>query len=132
MPLFLRVRETPLLIAHARMLVSPMTKVYNPFVSHSHEPKELRQMRRTLTLLLLLFTLSVFPVCAPAAHSTQSSNSSQGERGNPSAKVWVNTSSHVYHCPGTRWYGATKAGDYMTQKQAQDAGNRPAYGKYCQ
>lgn len=89
-------------------------------------------MRRILALVLLLFTLSVFPVCAPAAHSLSNSTSVQGERGNPSAKVWVNTNSSVYHCPGTRWYGATKAGAYMTQKEAQDKGNRPAYGKYCQ
>ncbi len=25
--------------------------------------------------------------------------------GNPAAKVWVNTDSGTYHCPGTRWYG---------------------------
>lgn len=89
-------------------------------------------MRKPLALLLLFLTLSVYPVCAPAAHSPHSSNSSQGERGNPSVKVWVNTNSGVYHCPGTRWYGATKEGAYMTQKEAQDKGNRPAYGKYCQ
>jgi hypothetical protein len=87
-------------------------------------------MRKILTLILLLFTLSIYPVCAPAAHTPR--HSSQGERGNPSVKVWVNTKSGVYHCPGTRWYGATKQGTYMTQKQAQDAGNRPAYGRYCQ
>lgn len=46
-------------------------------------------------------------------------------------KVWVNTNSGVYHCPGTRWYGNTKEGEYMTQKQAIDSGNRPAYGKFC-
>ncbi len=46
-------------------------------------------------------------------------------------KVWVNLPTHVYHCPGTRWYGATKEGQYMTQKAAQDKGNRPAYGNVC-
>jgi hypothetical protein len=46
--------------------------------------------------------------------------------------VWVNTDSHVYHCPGTRWYGNTKQGGYMTQKEALDKGNRPAYGKLCE
>lgn len=51
--------------------------------------------------------------------------------GNPTVKVWVNTDSGVYHCPGTRWYGATKYGEYMTQKKAQEGGNRPAYGNYC-
>jgi Bacterial SH3 domain len=46
-------------------------------------------------------------------------------------KVWVNTNSGVYHCSGTRWYGNTKEGEYMTQKEAIDSGNRPAYGKFC-
>ena len=27
-----------------------------------------------------------------------------------------------YHCPGTRWYGKTKEGKYMTQKEAQGKG----------
>jgi hypothetical protein len=71
----------------------------------------------------------------PASHQTQGDTqtrqSQQGD-GNRDVKVWVNTSSGVYHCPGTRWYGNTKSGEYMTQKQAQEKGNRPAYGKPCQ
>ena len=51
--------------------------------------------------------------------------------GNPNVRVWVNTNSGVYHCPGTRWYGNTKSGQYMTQKQAQSKGYRPAYGSVC-
>jgi hypothetical protein len=51
--------------------------------------------------------------------------------GRADVRVWVNTNSGVYHCPGTRWYGATKRGEYMTQKQAQGRGNRPAYGNVC-
>ena len=47
------------------------------------------------------------------------------------ASEWVNTKSGVYHCPGTRYYGTTKNGQYMTQADAQKTGNRPAYGKYC-
>jgi len=48
--------------------------------------------------------------------------------GKPDVKVWVNTKSGVYHCPGTRLYGNTKQGEYMTQSEAQDKGYRPAYG----
>jgi hypothetical protein len=48
-----------------------------------------------------------------------------------SAKVWVNQSSHVYHCPGTRYYGATKRGQFMSERDAIASGNRPAYGRRC-
>lgn len=53
-------------------------------------------------------------------------------QGNADTKVWVNTNSGVYHCPGSKWYGTTKQGKYMPQKQAQEAGHRPAYGSPCQ
>jgi hypothetical protein len=53
------------------------------------------------------------------------------DHGNPDVKVWVNTASNVYHCPGTRFYGKTKHGEYMTQADAQKKANRPAYGKEC-
>ena len=51
--------------------------------------------------------------------------------GNPSVTVWVNTKSGVYHCANTRWYGNTKSGEYMTQKEAQSKGYRPAQGSVC-
>jgi len=89
-------------------------------------------MRKTLAAILLLFALSL---CAPVIISCQSGGVSietQHHAGNPNVRVWVNTNSHVYHCPGTRWYGQTKQGEYMTQKEAQDKGNRPAYGKPCE
>jgi hypothetical protein len=92
-------------------------------------------MRKYLVLSCVLVVLIFGTVCTPAI-STPTTNDSPAvagqNKGNPSVKVWVNTASSVYHCPGTRWYGATKAGAYMTQKEAQDKGNRPAYGKYCQ
>ena len=36
--------------------------------------------------------------------------------------VWVNTSSNVYHHEGDRWYGKTKAGEFMTEADAIKAG----------
>lgn len=50
---------------------------------------------------------------------------------NSDAKVWVNTESGTYHCPGTRWYGRTQAGEYMAQKQAQEKGYHPAAKHPC-
>jgi hypothetical protein len=46
-------------------------------------------------------------------------------------QVWVNTASNVYHCPGTRWYGKTKHGSFMSEAQAQAQGARPDHGKAC-
>lgn len=48
-----------------------------------------------------------------------------------SVNVWVNTRSGVYHCPGTRYYGATKSGRYMSEGVARGSAYRPAYGRSC-
>lgn len=73
-----------------------------------------------LLCALLLFAVNL----APSARAAQTADSS-------TVKVWVNTNSGVYHCPGTRWYGRTKVGAFMDQREAQRKGYRPAYGTTC-
>ncbi len=88
-------------------------------------------MRRVISIILLAFVL-LAGTPATSVPSQQLSVAQTQNAGNPDVKVWVNTNSGVYHCPGTRWYGNTKKGEYMTQKKAQAKNYRPAYGKVCQ
>ncbi len=68
---------------------------------------------------------------APVERKQMMEGESGQSAGQTDVRVWVNTKSGVYHCSGTRWYGSTKAGEFMSERNAQRGGNRPAYGTPC-
>ena len=47
------------------------------------------------------------------------------------ATVWAISSTKVYHCPGSRWYGKTEHGKYISECEAIRTGFRPAFGRGC-
>jgi hypothetical protein len=63
-------------------------------------------------------TQSTTPTNAPTANATTVPTAN--------GQVWVNTKTGVYHYPGSRWYGNTKAGKYISEQDAIKEGDRPA------
>jgi DNA uptake protein ComE-like DNA-binding protein len=76
------------------------------------------------------------PATGPStSRATGGSSSSGSEVEQPyqapphAGMVWVNTATGVYHSEGDRWYGRTKEGKYMSEKDALAAGYRASKQK---
>jgi hypothetical protein len=66
------------------------------------------------------------PATAPATAKTQAAPETNATPapGGGHGLVWVNTETKVFHREGSRYYGKTKQGKYMTEDEAVKAGYR--------
>ena len=70
---------------------------------------------RYIAALVLLGTILV----APAFAADQFKTEDAAQKHCPSdVVVWLNLPTSIYHFKGQRWYGKTKSGAYVCQKEA--------------
>src|SRR5437660_5036624 len=62
---------------------------------------------------------------SPAARTTEEATNPPAPGGGH-GQVWVNTETRVYHREGSRFYGTTSKGKYMTEQDAIQGGYKPA------
>jgi hypothetical protein len=72
------------------------------------------------------------PEASPAATAAETANEgatrTTPEPGSGHGVVWVNTVTHIYHKEGSRFYGKTKKGKYITEAEAIKEGDKEAKG----
>jgi hypothetical protein len=68
-------------------------------------------------------TTEAAPATTPAAkkHKAPEPQAAQAPGGG-NGQVWVNTETHVYHKEGSKWYGKTKHGKYVSEADAVKEG----------
>jgi hypothetical protein len=96
------------------------------------------QTKEILGILLIVFFVVAMTATAISADAPHHSNSGlQLFNTEQLAKqhcptdtiVWLNLRSGIYHYKGQRWYGNTKSGAYVCQKEADKAGDRATKGQ---
>lgn len=81
------------------------------------------KLTRIVVLALSAAAAMWFPAAAQTANRTPPSGMTcPGDK-----VVWVNTRSHVYHFQGERYFGNTKNGKFMCERDADREGNRPTH-----
>ena len=85
--------------------------------------------KRLLSTLFAAATLCFVTFTASAADAPKAKASEAAPGGGPD-KVWA-SGSKTYHCYGSRYYGKTKNGEFMSEADAKAKGLHPARNKPC-
>ena len=118
------------LFVMAAFAAAPFVHAQNPTPSPSPaaaaSPAKKRAKKSTTAV-------SPTPALSPAASATPKTTKKTAPTpqatqapGGGNGLIWVNTATHVYHKEGSRWYGRTKHGKYMSEADASKEGDKPA------
>ena len=88
---------------------------------------------KLFAFLLALVTVLIAPVPGNAQSKTKTHpkhkhavRKKATTAASATTKVWLTDKTLVYHYPGTRWYGNTKHGQFVTEAEAKKMGGRAA------
>src|SRR5689334_16049274 len=100
--------------------------IVGPHASNLVHKQRIRYASKAVKFLPIL--LAALLVCVPAVRAQEAPTSTRSLMAQAAENrlVWVNTATGIYHYSGTRWYGKTKQGEFMTEAEAKTKGYRPA------
>lgn len=96
--------------------------------------KKAKKSKKTTATTTTATTTTTAPPAATAKTTAKTTKSETTKNATPeqiaaakaAGQVWVNTSTKVYHDSSSQFYGSTKAGKFMSEKDAIAAGNHKA------
>jgi hypothetical protein len=95
----------------------------SPSPAPSASPKKTHRHRAAAQVSPTPATPSVTGSQGPVTAATPATGGGNGQ-------VWVNSSTHVYHKEGSRLYGKTKHGKYMSEQDAIKEGDHAAKSEH--